>query len=67
MMIGVNTRVSYSINDILYNLVASDKIDMGNEVTRFRIFCVSCNMSKYGLTDFVQPLNNRRIPSKASV
>ena len=55
MWVGVNTRVNYSIKDILYDLVASDMIDMGNEVTRFCICWVSCSVSKYGLTDFVQP------------
>ena len=65
--VEVNTRVNYPIKDILSNLVASDKIDMGNEVTRFCISWVSCNVSRYGLTNFVQSWNNHRIPSKATI
>ena len=58
MWIEVNTRVNYPIKDILSNLFGSDKIDMGNEVTKFCISWVSCNLRKYGLTNIVQSWNN---------
>ena len=65
--VEVITRGNYLIKDILSNFVASYKIDMGNEVTRFCISWVSCNVSRYGLTNLVQSWNNHRIPSKATV
>ena len=67
MWVEVNTLVNYPIKDILSNLVASDKIDMVNEVTKFCISWVSCNVSRYGLTNFAQSWNNHRIASKATV
>ena len=67
MWVEVNARANYPIKDILSNLAASDKIDMGYEVTKFCTSWVSCNVSKYGLTNLIQSWNNHRIPSKAIV
>ena len=65
--VEVNTRVNYPIKDILSNFVASDRIDMDNEVTRFCISWVPCNVSRHGLKKFVQSWNNDRIPSNSIV
>ena len=35
MWVAVNTQVNYPIRGILSNLVASDNIDVSNEVKRF--------------------------------
>ena len=36
---------------------------MTNEVTKFGVSWVTCNVTKYGLTEFVVSWNHHRIPS----
>ena len=43
--------------------MALDKIDMTNDVTKFCVSWVTCNVTKYGLTEFVASWNHHRIPS----
>lgn len=59
----VNTRVNYPIKEILTNLVATDKIDMTNDVTKFCVSWVACKVSNHGLSQFVKSWNHHRIPS----
>jgi len=62
--VEVNTTVNYPIKEILSGLVASDKIDMGNEVTKFCVSWVSCRVANHGLVKFAEYWNCHSIPSK---
>jgi len=43
--------------------VAADKIDMTNDVTKFCVSWVACQVSYSGLEDFVNSWNHHKIPS----
>ena len=58
----MNARVNYPIKEVLVRLDNDGLIDMTNDVQKFCVSYVTCEVAKVGLERVVMSWNNHRIP-----
>ena len=58
----VNQRVNYPIKRVLIEMESNGEIDMGNEVTKFCVSCVSIMVISEPICNFISAWNSHRIP-----
>ena len=60
----VNQRINYPIKQVLIEMESNGDIDMGNEVTKFCVSCVSIMVISESVANFISAWNSHRIPGR---
>ena len=58
----INQRINYPIKRILIDMENNDEINMGEEVTKFCVSCVTIQVMDSGIKYFIEAWNSHRIP-----